>query len=54
MTSLVQRFWGKVSNDKRALFVGYVLLFVTLAFLPFLLSLTVGRMWVRILDFALI
>ena len=54
MISLVQRFWGKVSNDKRALFVGYVLLFVTLAFLPFLLSLTVGRMWVRILDFALI
>jgi branched-chain amino acid transport system permease protein len=54
MTSLVQRFWGKVSNDKRALFVGYVLLFVALAFLPFLLSLTVGRMWVRILDFALI
>jgi branched-chain amino acid transport system permease protein len=54
MTSLVQRFWGKVSNDKRALFVGYVLLFVALAFIPFLLSLTVGRMWVRILDFALI
>ena len=54
MTSLVQRFCGKVSNDKRALFVGYVLLFVALAFLPFLLSLTVGRMWVRILDFALI
>ena len=54
MISLVQRFWGRVSNDKRALFVGYVLLFVALAFLPFLLSLTVGRMWVRILDFALI
>ncbi len=54
MKDFIQRFWTKLSADKRALSLAYVLLFVALAFLPFLLSLTVGRMWVRILDFALI
>ena len=54
MKHFVQDLWGKFRTNRRALFCGYILLFLALAVLPFLLSNTVGRTWVRILDFALI
>ena len=54
MREFMQSFLQKVTSNRRVLLLGYVLLFVALAVLPFLLSNTVGRTWVRILDFALI
>jgi len=54
MKHFVQDLWCKFRNNRKALFCGYILLFLALAVLPFLLSNTVGRTWVRILDFALI
>lgn len=54
MKYFMQDLWRRFTGNRRALFFGYVLLFVALALLPFLLSNTVGRTWVRILDFALI
>ena len=50
-------FFSGLSNlkrDRRAVWVGYVLVAVGLALLPFVVDNTVGRTWVRIIDFALI
>ena len=52
--SIISAAIEKIRSNKRILFIGYVLLGIALVFLPFLLSNTVGRTWVRILDFALI
>ncbi len=43
-----------LKRDRRAVWVGYVLVAVGLALLPFVVDNTVGRTWVRIIDFALI
>ena len=41
-------------RDRRALWVGYAMIAVALAVLPFLVDNTLGRTWVRVIDFALI
>lgn len=54
MSTALHRIYKLFANNQKLLFLGYLLLFTALAVLPFLLSNTVGRTWVRILDFALI
>ena len=44
----------RLKRDRRAVWVGYALVGVALATLPFVVDNTVGRTWVRIIDFALI
>ena len=41
-------------RDRRAVWIGYVLVAVGLAVLPFVVDNAIGRTWVRIIDFALI
>ena len=43
-----------LKRDRRAVWVGYVLVAVGLAVLPFVVDNGIGRTWVRIIDFALI
>jgi branched-chain amino acid transport system permease protein len=45
---------GELRRDRRALWVGYVLIAFALAVLPFAVDNTIGRTWVRVLDFALL
>ncbi len=42
------------TNYRHAVWIGYVMIAVALIVLPFLVESTIGRTWVRILDFALI
>src|SRR5574342_687960 len=46
--------WEKWKYDGRAMWVAYIALAVLLAVLPFLTGETLGRGWVRILDFTLL
>jgi branched-chain amino acid transport system permease protein len=41
-------------RDRRVLWLGYVLVALALALLPFAIDTTIGRTWVRVLDFALL
>jgi branched-chain amino acid transport system permease protein len=41
-------------QDRRAVWVGYILVAISLAILPFAIDAGFGRTWVRIIDFALI
>lgn len=43
-----------LKRDRRAVWVGYALVAIALAVLPFVVDNTAGRTWVRIIDFALI
>lgn len=43
-----------LKRDRRAVWIGYALVAIALAVLPFVIDNTAGRTWVRILDFALI
>lgn len=45
---------SRLKRDRRAVWIGYALVGVGLAVLPFLVDNTIGRTWVRIIDFALI
>ncbi len=45
---------SSLKRDRRALWVGYLMVAVALAILPFLIDSTIGRTWVRIIDFALL
>jgi branched-chain amino acid transport system permease protein len=45
---------SRLKRDRRAVWVGYVLVAVGLAVLPFVVDNAIGRTWVRIIDFALI
>jgi len=45
---------GALRRDRRAVWAGYVLIAVALAVLPFAIDNTIGRTWVRVLDFALL
>ena len=51
---LIERARVIIADNRKLLWLGYALLLAALVLLPFLLSGTVGRTWVRILDFALI
>jgi len=51
---LIERARVMIADNRKLLWLGYALLLAALVLLPFLLSGTVGRTWVRILDFALI
>jgi branched-chain amino acid transport system permease protein len=51
---LIERARDMIADNRKLLWLGYALLLAALVLLPFLLSGTVGRTWVRILDFALI
>jgi len=46
--------WERLKSDRRAAWAAYVLLAVVLAAAPFLVGASVGRGWVRILDFTLL
>ncbi|HUU72831.1 MAG TPA: hypothetical protein VMW70_09400, partial [Burkholderiales bacterium] len=49
------RSWlSQLKRDRRAVWVGYALIGVGLAVLPFAVDGAFGRTWVRIVDFALI
>jgi branched-chain amino acid transport system permease protein len=54
MKSQLLRRLSDLKRDRRAVWIGYVLVAVGLAVLPFLVDNTIGRTWVRIIDFALI
>jgi branched-chain amino acid transport system permease protein len=41
-------------RDRRAVWFGYVMVAVALAVLPFVIDNSIGRTWVRVLDFALL
>jgi branched-chain amino acid transport system permease protein len=43
-----------LKRDRRAVWVGYAMIGVALAVLPFVVDHSLGRTWVRIIDFALI
>ena len=45
---------SNLKRDRRAVWIGYMLVAVGLAVLPFLVDNAIGRTWVRIIDFALI
>ncbi len=45
---------SRFKSDRRAVWIGYVLVAVGLAVLPFVVDNAIGRTWVRIIDFALI
>ena len=54
---MTRNFLSRLSHlkrDRRAVWVGYVLVAVGLAVLPFVVDNAIGRTWVRIIDFALI
>ena len=54
---MTRNFHSRLSHlkrDRRAVWVGYVLVAVGLAVLPFVVDNAIGRTWVRIIDFALI
>jgi branched-chain amino acid transport system permease protein len=53
MTVLSNR-WNAWRHDRRAVWVAYIALGVLLLLLPFLTGETLGRGWVRILDFTLL
>jgi branched-chain amino acid transport system permease protein len=44
----------ELRRDRRAVWVGYALIAFALAVLPFAIDNTIGRTWVRVLDFALL
>jgi branched-chain amino acid transport system permease protein len=43
-----------LAKDRRSAWIGFILLGILLAFLPFLVDAGLGRTWVRILDFTLL
>lgn len=45
---------AQLKQDRRAVWVGYVMVALGLAVLPFVVDSGIGRTWVRIIDFALI
>jgi branched-chain amino acid transport system permease protein len=54
---MMRNFFSRLSRlkrDRRAVWVGYALVGVGLAVLPFVVDNAIGRTWVRIIDFALI
>jgi branched-chain amino acid transport system permease protein len=53
MTSVIER-WQKWKYDRRAAWAAYIALGLLLVLLPFLAGETLGRGWVRILDFTLL
>jgi branched-chain amino acid transport system permease protein len=44
----------ELRRDRRVLWAGYTLLAIALALLPFAIDQSIGRTWVRVLDFALL
>ena len=53
MRVLIERA-ASLRRDKRAVWVGYALIGVVLAVLPFALEASAGRTWVRVIDFAML
>ncbi len=54
MTRNLLSHLSRFKRDRRAVWIGYVLVAVGLAVLPFVVDNAIGRTWVRIIDFALI
>ena len=54
MISTILSRLTRLKRDRRAVWVGYGLVGVALAILPFVVDNAIGRTWVRIIDFALI
>lgn len=54
MTRNLLSHLSRFKSDRRAVWIGYVLVAVGLAVLPFVVDNAIGRTWVRIIDFALI
>ena len=54
MTRNLLSHLSRLKRDRRAVWIGYVLVAVGLAVLPFVVDNAIGRTWVRIIDFALI
>ena len=54
MTRNLLSHLSRFKSDRRAVWIGYVLVAVGLAVLPFFVDNAIGRTWVRIIDFALI
>lgn len=54
MIKVVQSQLKRLKHDRRAVWVGYVLIALSLVVLPFVIDAEFGRTWVRIIDFALI
>ena len=54
---MMKRLFARLSRlkrDRRAVWLGYALVAIALAVLPFVVDKSIGRTWVRIIDFALI
>ena len=54
---MMKRLFARLSRlkrERRAVWLGYALVAIALAVLPFVVDKSIGRTWVRIIDFALI
>jgi branched-chain amino acid transport system permease protein len=54
MVETVASRWRSIQRDPRAAWLAYLLLTILLVALPFLVDASLGRTWVRIVDFALL